>query len=704
MLKRNRFGSLITSMQAENNLSKANTFSLKSLNTIEVFDQFGELKQLTLNDGQVVVDDIVKAIFARRDGVANISSSRCSINEEFRDSEEMDKRLKHWQDTLRDRARMQDKISRKTGRRPEEMLFNVPITVEQRDKGTVQRLMDYATRMNPITLKEKQYGVMPGHYDAEQCVCKPEVWETVPKAELAGEADVEIAGLTKATKREILGSKHDLTSRKIKDRSKWLNSEVLEESIDQKAKDIERVLEYFPDLDNLEVVGNNPLADIKWVHDSEIDLMHKQSLLTISSITDNCSLNEQKVEEEEGGGIQYSLLMFEPPPINVGLKINERTFVMDDRFAYNMEVKVYFECTPYERQVKQVLRLENIGRRVLVCEWQPMDLNKRNAKVFNTCAACFLFNHSRRKIQPGEVHIINALFNPHTVFARKQRWELKIFPNIFCSRRNSVILQLFGKCVPPPEYMRKINKQLRQVVDKANDEVFKSLLNHQAELVPLIKPGERACPYERAFDDREVFNSLNVGYHCERFDDLEALRVLHNALKLPREPPWDLRLETIKQLIMRMPEVRQREVYFQIFLGMQEPLFCSTDAALVRFEHNSERERSRFIYVRGCIGNGIEEWEDLMLGLEQSCFKSELVRFYAQLAKESKLDDEHGSSDEEETKPWLLQLKYLQPEVYVLKKMRGKKYFRDSLYIHTYTQLCDMAENVVSVIESTEYI
>ncbi|XP_032292688.1 uncharacterized protein [Drosophila virilis] len=666
MLNINRFESMLTSVQAENYVSKANTFSLKSLNTLEVFEQIGELKQVTPNDGKVMVDEIVDGIFDRRKGMANISSSRCSISEEFRDSEEMDKRLKHWQDTLRDRARMQDKISRKTGRRPEEMLFNMPITVEQRDKGTIQRLMDYATRLNPITQKEKQYGVLPGHYNEEQCVCISEVRETVPRAERVGEANVEITGLTNTTKREILGSKHDVNSRKMKDRSKWLNSEVLEESIEQKAKDIKRVLEYFPDLDNLEVVGNNPLAEIKWEHDSDIDLVRKQSIFSISSITDNASLNEQKVEEkeekEEKEEIPSSLLIFEPAPINIGLKINERTFIMNDRPSYNMEVKVYFECTPFDRQMKQVLRLENIGRRVLVCEWQAMDVHKRTLKVFNSCTACFYFNHSRVKILPGEVHVINVLFNPHTVFSRKQRWELKIFPNIFCSRRNSVILQMYGKCVPPPEYLQKINRQLRKVVDKANDEALKSLVTHQAELVPLITPDERVCPYERAFDDREVFNSLNVGYHCERFDDLEALRVLHNVLKLPREPPWDLRLETIKQLIMRMPEVKKRKVYFQIFLGMQEPLFCSTDAALTRFEHNSERERSRLIYVRGCIGNGIEEWEDLMLSLEQSCFKSELALFYAQLAKESK-PEEHGSSDEEETKPWRLQLKYRQPEV-----------------------------------------
>ncbi|EDW01587.1 uncharacterized protein LOC6559579 [Drosophila grimshawi] len=687
-----RYESLITAVQPGEDLSNANKFSYKSDNSEVVYRQYGQLKPVTQHDCRGVVGAIVNEIFDRKVGIASISKKQRCVSEEFKDSEDMDKRLKQWQDTLRDRVKMQNKITRKTGRRPEEMLFNLPATVEQRDKGTVQRLMDYASRLNPVKLQQKVAGVLPELHN--ECICMQEIQETLPQAEQDKRTAVEISGLTQATRQEILCSKNELISQKSREATKWLNSKVLNERIENEAVDIGRVLEFYPDVDNLQIIGANPLNPPSNEHNEEITLMVKKSMHSISSTTIRSSYQEQKLESVKNEKVQQLAVKMEP--FNVGLKINNQTCIADIySCCSNIDLQCNLECAPYEIQVKQVLRLENIGRKIIVCEWQVLE-----------CAKChdeFLFDNRKIKLFPGDVHITRALFQPREICVRRQHLELRIFPNIFGTCRNSLLLTLHGKCVSHPEYLNKLNKNLQIIVNKSNEQATKYLAAHHAELAPLIQPHERLCPYERVFDERELFNAKNPGYHCDRFDDLETLKILYNILKTPREPEWDLRLATIKELIMRLSDMEKREIFFRMYIDVQEPLCYKYTAGIVHFEHNYERDRSRFIYVRGCIGNGIEEWENLMLSLEQNCLKSELTRFYARLAEEAKKTGDY-SSENEDTKPWLQQLKYDQPELYVLRKLRAKKHYRDSLYMRTYTQLCDIAENIVSVIESTEHI
>jgi len=90
----------------------------------------------------------------------------------------------------------------------------------------VERLLDLAGRMNPTTLAQKKPAVLPAHVDC-QCRELPELQETLPQAEKSGQAEVEVSGLTRATKQEILGTTH-LPPEKP---SQWIRSRVLEESI-----------------------------------------------------------------------------------------------------------------------------------------------------------------------------------------------------------------------------------------------------------------------------------------------------------------------------------------------------------------------------------------------------------------------------------------------------------------------------------------
>ncbi|XP_068146330.1 uncharacterized protein [Drosophila tropicalis] len=684
--------------------SAENTLVLSSTSTEEVYEQTCGLKTVTLQDGKQVVDDIVNKMFDKSYGMVHLSSSACSMSSDLEESTKMDNRLKMWYETLQDRSKMQWKIQRKLGRRPDEMLFNMPTTIDHRDKGMVQRLMDYADRMNPVTLTEKTASILPSRHDPETCQHVHQLQETLPKAERRGKTTVEISGLTKTTMEEIMGPGFDYTNihstNERNEKSKWINSQVLGERLDKKCKDLKRVLNFYPDVENLEVVGNNMLYD----DESDIEKLSYSSLYSISSSTKE-SVNSEMQETEE----QQDVKEEKPDIIRLGLKINDKVCVHSNKqSARSISFEINFECEPYERVLKEVLRLENIGSQLISCHWISLEYYKRNATFLAANSDCFAFDRDHFILFPGDIRVCKAIYQPRHCSLHKQRWELKIFPNVFCIKRDTIVVKLHGKCVPALEYIESVNKQTYSVIAKANKHAMDKVTGQQASLVPIIQPQEVTCPYQRVFDDREIFNAENKGYHCERFDDLEQLKNLYDTLKKPREPAWDLQVETIKRMILRLPEAEPRESSFKKLNKVLDTLKCGMgdvgEKKFQHFGHSTERSRSRFIYVRGCLANGIEEWEDIMLSIEQSSLKTELTRFYARKANEAKKLSQEDSSEDDEIKPWLRKLRQDNPKDYVLKKLRAKKYYRDSLYMQTYSHLCDVAENVVSVIESTECV
>ncbi|XP_022220766.2 uncharacterized protein LOC111072976 [Drosophila obscura] len=713
--QRSFLASFLTSIEPPKSDSTENDVELSSTSTIELFVKTNSLKEVSQQDGKKIVEDIVNKIFDSKQGLANLSSSQGSLESDLQASVEMDKRLKHWYDTLQDRTQTQMRIQRKIGRNPNEMLINLPTTVEQRDKATVQRLMDYATRMNPTSLALKRPVELPAYFDTKRCQEVSKLVETLPLAERQGAANVEIIGLTNATKLEILGPTCNVKSSHQKERSKWLGSKLLDEKIEKRCGDIKRVLQYYPNVDDLEVLGTNMQEVLNRQEQGagkDIECLSTESLYNISSSTQESTAEEQEEEQAEA---DEQIKKSAPEPIipAVAIRINDEIFIQPERRSRDIVTwDIYFECHPYENVVKQVLRLENVGRQVITCQWSNSEFYKRNPQFMGPNFDTFFLERTNFALFPGEVHLTNVLFRPRRCLVQKQRWELRVFPNVFCNYRDTILLKLHGKCLPAPEYTQKVQKQLDRVLDKSKTQMAQKVTELKATLVPLIQPHELLCPYERIFDEREIFNSQNLGYHCDRFDDLETLKTLYQALKKPREPAWDLRLETIKKVILRLPEAEQREENFKKLVDVQCSLKCAAagsgdfDQTLpLCFGHSTEKDRSRFIYVRGSIGNGLDEWEELVTSLEQNSLKSELACFYAESLDEGQEENSSNqATSEEETSPLLRQHRRDNPQLYVLLKMRSKKYYRDALYMQTYTHLCDMAENVVSIIESTQFV
>lgn len=643
-------------------------------------------RDLTMQQSKNIAQDIIKGIFHSNLSKIERSRSNFSTSSHIENSLDMDKRLKGWYKSLQEREQMQRKISRKTGKRPEEMLFNLPVSVEQRDKGTIQRLLDVAGRMNPETLSKKTPSVLPAYINRDTCLTIPELHETLPNFETKGQTMVEISGLPSTIKSEILGMVIPTQTEYKGDNSKWVNSKALDQHIGEKSDDIRHVVEFYPAIDKLEVIG----TELSYFHDKEIYIIDRPEMITISGTTskkeDSSMVLEQTISEVG--------TVIDPRwrHVNLGIKINNKVLILDHGgFCEHLEYSYYFECEPYQVQLQNVMRLENIGKRWIQCEWERIGDKRTYRGTFSN--ENFLFGDTTIVLLPGDVHVTRVVFQPFSVCKQRQIWMLRFYLHM-SSLFYKVILH--GKCVPPAMYTNKLKKLMNTVIDKSNDFTMRNLAQRQSALGPLIKPPEDLCPHKRELNDLDIFNNENIGYRCDRFDDIESLRMLYKSLKKPREPAWDLRLESIKQLILRILDPLERELYFERFVRMKESINSDSDKRSEIRDYSSERERSCLIYVRGCIANGIDEWEDLVATLEQRAFNLEFQRFFASL--------DENNNNEPETKPWLVPLKYGNPKLYVLKKLRSKKYYRDSIYIQTYSVICDIVENIVSVIESTDYI
>ncbi|KAH8285078.1 hypothetical protein KR054_004786, partial [Drosophila jambulina] len=684
---------------------------LKSSSTRMHFQKHHNLKDVTQGDARKVVHTIVDSMFQTMCGACNASDSECSVNHALQESLSMDRRLKHWYNTLQDRAAVQAKIARQVGRRPDEMLINLPATVASRDRGTVERLLDLAGRMNPTVMVRRQPAVLPGHpvrdeqecqclpadpvCGEQQCTCLPDLLETLPRAERRGKGTMEVSGLPHVTKGEIMGRNLEAPD----NRAQWLQSKVLDARIEQQDDNIKRVLEFYPDVDSLEVVGAGYLEGASPV--PQIERVPAESMVSVSDTTEG---SEEMDQDEDVPPLPHPNPELHASIVGrPSIKINGVLFHAGNRCASSEVGHTYFECHPYENVVKEVLVMENVGCQMFTFQWVATEPFRRANKTQMLQMDYFLISRTMFVVFPGEKYVCRALFRPRGCALVKLRLELRVYPHILGSRSH-LVLQLTGKCVPPPEYTAKLHRQLASVLDKSKQRLTKDLVQLQASLVPLLQPHEVVCPYERVFDEREVFNAENPGYHCERFDDLEALKALHHELKKPREPAWDLRLPTILSVILRQPTADQRRIHYERFIEIQESMRSGVDTSRpFPFGRNEERDRSRFIYVRGCIGNGIQEWEGMMASLELSALRSEVIRYNA---RQRDLEEEDGYDGEEdpEPKPWMRQLRLENTTLYLLKKMRSRKPYRDALYMHTYSHLCDVAEDVVSIIESTQYV
>ncbi|XP_064540327.1 uncharacterized protein LOC135429788 [Drosophila montana] len=652
-----------------------------------------------------IVEDILAEIFAERRGHFPETSSSCDPSKVdlSRPAAEphVDKRLKYWRDMLQTRRQMQKRVELQTGKSPEQVLFNRRSTLNHRNKETVRRLMDFAERLEPIKLMTKPISALKERKDPCTCKLIKPIDETWPQAERQGATDVEIIGLPAVTQQELLG----VDNRELQ--HSWMKSGVLDTRIDEQFRHICKVLEFFPDLEQLQVKGTN-IAKLK--PKARTMLLDEEQIVRITTSSENMGSEEQLNESWTGALLEMEPEP-EPEPPEIGLMINNKEYVVCDKpFTECFELLTKFNCDPYQRRIKHVLKLKNIGKQALSFKWSQGVYYYNRGSLLLAQDNEFLFDTDNFRLTYGESHDLIVMYQPRKVSMAVELWRLQVEPRIFCGSQESMLLRFHGRCRPPREYMARLKQLHCTTMGQAKELMMKQLTGHLAELVPLIEPPPACCPYERTLDERELFNTLNPGYNCMRFDDLEVLKGMHKQLKKPREPHWDLRLDTIKMLIMRIESLPEREEMFGNLVVIMETLQGTSLSLECEDRLNEQKQRTRFIYVRGAICNGIEEWEDLVSIIEESYYKPELRRYYIHLMEEAAEEGEH--LDLGPVKIDFANLDIDQIEKYldskataaVMRKLHRSKYFRDALYIQTYSHLCNMAENIVSIIESTDVV
>lgn len=630
--------------------------------------------------GKEVVDDFFAMVQKKEQSFYNkLSSSECDdtrvkLKAQATD-DDLDPRLKAWKTTLRQRQALQKRIQRKTGKRAEDVLFNEHVTIDNQAKVNIMAMLDASERIDG---KPPDYvrPVLPTRLDPQTCREIREVPATDPKFKV-----FEFVGLPNVSKVEMIGA--------IKpEKSSFLQSQALENRLETDYENIERVMEYFPKLEQLQVAPSfePPVAPVL-----DSNLLYEDHLLNVSSIT---ATSEPNVASEDLQRNDYSTIEIsessskEDQTANI-IKVNGQVYGFGDMSGeMSGKIQLNFKCDPFQRVRKTIVHLENVGKKFIQLKWQQNSLYNKALNQQLIYNLEFVFDSQPFILEPKQMRTIDVLYQPCAVGIKKQSWSLLMHRSSFCGMRRMDI-SFHGHCTVPAAYSRRLKNEVQLCVDKRLLQVTNRLARMHAELVPIIEPQHMLCPYDRPLDERELFAALNPGFKCERYADLEALREFYVMVKKPRQPPWDYVIESVRQCVYQH-DAAQREVLQKVLLSLIEPMRCNMSNAFEKFGTNDLRDRSCFIYVRGVINSAIEDWEALSENLEQQYFKAELQRYFVSREEDKKkMKNKETMLDDNAI------------DALIMKKVQTNKYFKDTLYIQTYTLLCDAGENIVSAIEST---
>ncbi|XP_075158574.1 uncharacterized protein LOC142231815 [Haematobia irritans] len=660
------------------------------INALSSDSTIAPLQTITMEHNRRFVKKIINDFFDERKGTCDISSSQCSSLQLHSSEYSYDKRLKYWKDVVKDREKLTSKIQEKISKLPEDILYNRLSTIDERDRQTVKRIMDYAERMEPTKLMQKDISKLPEKYNSTTCQTIGKVLETKPLSERIGKTIVEISGLPKITKQELLGKARNQGSPKM---NSWLKSKILERKIEEKREDIERVIEFYPDIDNLQIVGEGIFKNEMFQHDSQIELM-----LPANNICEISS--ESKEEGRICDETKISTKTKNESIVEYGLKVNEQTFIFDGdkkKYSKNFEIATRFSCHPFGKEIKLLLTLQNIGKKVLNFDWCHRSYYKRNSSLLQSHDNEFLFDNIPFRLCQGQTKEIKVLYQPRKVAVVKSKWILRVNPNFFDRKIDGIIMRLIGNCEPHPDYQKKLNKLQTNVIEKSKMKMMHNLTVGLGEITADLEPIEIACPYQRSLNDLEIFEQLNPGFKCQRYHDLQLLNDLYNRLKKPREKTWDLQVDSLKTMVLRVSNAQPRALYFNELSSILDNMKGKSLELEQKLLENPEKSKTRFLFVRGILCTSIDEWEDLIIKLEETFLKS-----LNQMANKSHQEEEEEEKDDINSLRNSMSNNELQQYPSLINQLKNLKSFHDSLYMQTYTLVCNITENIVNIIESTE--
>ncbi|XP_034657213.1 uncharacterized protein LOC117894337 [Drosophila subobscura] len=576
----------------------------------------------------------------------------------------VDQRLEYWKHTLRQRRMLQKRLRRATGKEPEQMLSNHPTCIDHRDRETIKRILDQARSRDPTQNK-----------------ATPPLAALHPYAALlAPQRDfVEIIGIPGQIASELLGADDS----KNFPRSNWMSSQLLADRIEEEFPNIQRVLEFYPSIKNLEIVRKRRLGSSPVDHES------------LGAITDSSVIFKSDLNLAETTVLTK---------LNTGCKCQHGctgVCILINGMHYKPHVPEFspilertFCCYPYKHHLRTVMRIENSGTEVIRFTWMRVSSFAYNDTLFDAKDNEFIFDDSAFLLKPGEIHDVSVMFKPRMVAIVKQRWLLAMCPRFFFFRPCALTLNLHGRCSPSKEYLDLLENQI--VISKRSSASF---LLHLA--LPLDQePYHLVCPYDRQLEDREAFNRRNKIFHCSTISDAQQLKEFFRVnMPLRCYPRWDYSVRMLIDLVCDHEDPQKRLL-----------LFGELTKILSRVRGNGypmckpqELSNTKQIYVRGVIASRVDEWQEKVWQLEKQLLKATQQRLQNHNASQ-KQDNELIFESKinmvlsKEADNIILR----EPLTRLLsRRLRKMKHFRDSVYIFSYDLLCNAAEDIVSVIEST---
>ncbi|XP_032591098.1 uncharacterized protein LOC6560037 [Drosophila grimshawi] len=630
---------------------------------------FNEKGGLPIFLAEELVENVFGEINNRNKCHIKISSSKCQSfqqkSQTYGDNDDMDPRLKCWNNMLRDRKVLQQRIERRTGKRAEDVLFNRHATIDVQAKQMIIRLLDTAERSKGVP-PNRVKGVLRMRHNAELCREVRELHPTEPKLER-----LAFVGLPEVTQLELANTVQT-------GETKWLRSEVLSERLEQQEENILSVMSHYPELDQLQITTliKSPAVPV-----IDTQCLGDDLILCVSETTE-----EAKEDAPQSPKPMPPVEKFEKKT-----RWEENNVILINGISYGFgsnsdvlsgDLHLLLQCDPLQRIRKTIVQLDNIGNKFIQIRWHQMSLLNKELHQHTPIRSEFVFDSQPFVLLPGNQRRIDVLYQPSRVGVKKQHWCLVMQRSPFCGVRR-LHIRFHGVCTQPVIYRDRLDLDQRLVINKRNRQINERLTQMHAELAPMVERSTLSCPYQRVLDERELFSVQNPGFKCDRYADLETLKELYVLVKKPRQPPWDYRLETLRQCIYQH-DAEHRESLQNIVVELLSTMRGNSNEVFPKEKVDMQRERSCFLYVRGIVGSTIDEWENISDGLGEKFFKSELRRYRNELKEKSKklpYDKDYVKS-------------------LVFKRVLSCKYFKDSLYIHTYSLVCDAAENIVSAIES----
>ncbi|XP_068147449.1 uncharacterized protein [Drosophila tropicalis] len=444
---------------------------------------------------------------------------------------------------------------------------------------------------------------------------------------------------------------------------------------------IERVLEFYPNTNNLEVVGKGihvrPRGKFETLQSISSSTLRTESAPNI----DNA--NSQMSTPTSIGVRSFRSRLLEEN-LDIALLINGMPYKPHSpEFSPNMERM--FVCNPFENILRIVMRIENVGREAIRFSWMQADFFAYNSTLFEMLDDEFFFDTSPFQLRFGETREVSVLFRPRKVSIVKQRWLLMTRPRIFFHRPCALTLNMHGRCTPSSEYSKLLLDYTLDYLQEVRRSSLKLSFDKLQMNSIISDPSHCHYPYQRTLEEREAFNQRNRGFNCATFDDMEELKLFYERIKpYPRYPKWDYSVRWLINLVCQHGDKAERLELFKDLQNLLGRLRGRTKALKTGDTKARiwERQHTRFLYVRGLIVNSFDIWEEKICLLEKLLFKQRL-QF-------------HGADKKETTNADLVKQ--------VEKILRYSNNFRESIYLFSYDVLCNLAEDIVSVIESTELV